>query len=127
MSNRAYEDARRERIDLKNAQATTLYRVYDGWNQLLYVGITFDLEKRFVQHKRNADWFPLMHRVSTEPHPHRLSAMSAEAAAIRAERPIFNFVGVQHSIAHRTRKQHESGQPCTSRACRFPRCVAARS
>lgn len=121
-----YELERHHRRVAKHRRHAYVYRVYDGWNQLLYVGFTASPHRRFIAHKCNSAWFPLMHRVEFESHPTVWVARAHEEHAIRTERPVFNYVGIRPSISWRTRRLHEAGQPCGSKACPSRRCQAAR-
>jgi predicted GIY-YIG superfamily endonuclease len=75
---------------------TALYRLLDDHGTLLYVGITDSPERRWVQHAGEKYWWPSVADRSIRWFPSREQALIAEAAAIRAERPIHN---VQHNDA----------------------------
>ncbi len=67
-----------------------LYRLYDADDGLLYVGITNQWVRRESEHSRDKAWWSEVHRISHEVYPDRPTAMAAEKAAIRSERPVFN-------------------------------------
>jgi hypothetical protein len=67
-----------------------LYRMYDGNDALLYVGITARVEMRFGEHRKARPWWPSVATVRLEHFPDRNSVLDAEAAAIGAENPRFN-------------------------------------
>jgi predicted GIY-YIG superfamily endonuclease len=67
-----------------------VYRAFDGAGQLLYVGYTSEPKARVAAHRTSAPWYPQAARWTYEPHPDRKAALAAEAAAIRAERPLHN-------------------------------------
>jgi predicted GIY-YIG superfamily endonuclease len=67
-----------------------VYRAFDGAGQLLYVGCTSEPKVRVAAHRTSAPWYPQAARWTYEPHPDRKAALAAEAAAIRAERPLHN-------------------------------------
>ncbi|MDX3183512.1 GIY-YIG nuclease family protein [Streptomyces sp. ME02-7008A-1] len=69
---------------------TTLYRLFDGDDQLLYVGTSVDPQNRWEQHAREKLWWSAVARATVEWHPDRTSAMAAERAAIKAEEPLHN-------------------------------------
>lgn len=70
---------------------TALYRFYDADGRLLYVGITFALKQRWRMHRQEKEWWPLVAANQVEWLPDRWQAMTAETAAIKAEKPLFNI------------------------------------
>lgn len=76
------------------SEPTSLYRFYGRKNLLLYIGITNNMIRRFGTHGEQKSWHPDVVRVEVEHYPSRQHALSAEAAAIAAEAPIYN---VQHN------------------------------
>ncbi|MFF2244277.1 GIY-YIG nuclease family protein [Arthrobacter sp. NPDC058130] len=76
------------------ARPTTVYRLYDKSESLLYVGMTVDPESRFRQHRNwHVDWWPEVDSVLFEDHPNRAEAAFAEKVAMILERPRKNVVG----------------------------------
>lgn len=73
-----------------------LYRYFDEFDELLYVGISFDPVQRSRAHQRHAAWAGFAHRADVEEFPDEAAAREAERDAIQAERPVFNVV---HSTA----------------------------
>lgn len=71
-----------------------LYRLRDEQQRLLYVGITEDLEARWISHAATKSRWPDVATRSIEWRPTREHALVAEAETIRAERPLYN---VQHN------------------------------
>lgn len=71
---------------------TALYRLRDQFGTLLYVGITDVLERRWKDHAKAKPWWPDVKVRSIEWLPTRGHALSAEAEAIRTERPLYNVV-----------------------------------
>ena len=69
--------------------STTLYRIHGDMRVLLYVGITDDFDKRMHQHSEKR-WWPEVRRIETVEYATRPEAATAEAAAIRAEAPLYN-------------------------------------
>ena len=69
----------------------TLYRFYDGNDELLYVGITKFFEPRLKQHYRNAEWFFDTAFVRLEHFATRQEVEMAESYAIKNENPRYNI------------------------------------
>lgn len=69
---------------------TTLYRLYDKADCLLYIGTSADAQTRWEQHAREKLWWSSVARAAVEWHPDRTTAMAAERAAIKAEAPLHN-------------------------------------
>jgi predicted GIY-YIG superfamily endonuclease len=70
-----------------------LYRHYDLFDELLYVGISINAINRLGQHKNNAAWFSSIHRVTIEKFPTKEDALNAEQRAIKTEHPAHNVNG----------------------------------
>jgi hypothetical protein len=71
---------------------TALYRFYDVFGQLLYVGITNNLKLRWSQHATTAaTWWPLRFERSVEWFDAREDAAVAEVEAITTEGPLHNL------------------------------------
>lgn len=62
---------------------TALYRHYDDEGQLLYVGISENVESRTRMHVRRAPWFELVKTSTIAWFDTRGDALSAERAAIK--------------------------------------------
>ncbi|MER6350612.1 GntR family transcriptional regulator [Streptomyces sp. NPDC001634] len=68
-----------------------LYRLYDAEGTLLYVGISTNPKKRFIQHALFKPWWPSVARTSVSwLEVTRPEALAIEAAAIRDEEPLHN-------------------------------------
>ena len=76
---------------MSDTMAPCVYRVYDATGRLLYIGSAKDLEQRMKNHRSLSCWHPLAEHVTAESYPDMASARAAEAAAIRAEQPVFNL------------------------------------
>jgi predicted GIY-YIG superfamily endonuclease len=72
------------------SRPTALYRFYDADDVLLYVGITYDLKKRWSTHRLDKSWWHLVSRKTHEWYANRALAEAAEARAIETERPRFD-------------------------------------
>ncbi|MFE7947388.1 GIY-YIG nuclease family protein [Streptomyces sp. NPDC057426] len=69
---------------------TTLYRMYDQADRLLYIGITCNTSQRWDSHRALSPWWPLVARKELTVYPDRRAALVAETAAIGAEAPSYN-------------------------------------
>lgn len=69
---------------------TALYRLFDQQGQLLYAGIAYTPEQRWLQHAVDKPWWKLVARRVVEWHPDRAEAEAAERKAIREEAPLYN-------------------------------------
>ena len=66
----------------------------DDGEQLLYVGLTNDFDRRDEEHKDRSPWRGFVTRYEAdEEWPNRARAAAAEARAIEEERPLFNKQG----------------------------------
>lgn len=70
---------------------TCLYRGFDADGTLLYVGISIAPTRRFADHKRGAPWFDAITTLTLVHFATKEEAITAEAEAIREERPAFNI------------------------------------
>lgn len=73
-------------------EKTTLYRAFNSYENLLYVGIARNWGRRWAQHSERAPWFPEVARVHLTTYPSRSEALDAEREAITVERPLHNVV-----------------------------------
>lgn len=73
---------------------TAVYRLFDHSGALLYVGVAFDPDARFKQHKRTKSWWPEVDHARTLIvwFDNRDEAESVELASIREELPVHNVV-----------------------------------
>lgn len=88
---------------------TTVYRLYNHADTLLYIGIARNWPSRMTQHASDKPWWPDVRRVTTELHPTRKKALDVERDAIVTERP-------QHNVVHNGTKKprierEESAKP----------------
>lgn len=67
-----------------------VYRCFDGFGRLLYVGVTNNWPMRRIQHRRSSWWYQLVKKATLKVYPTREAALAAEKAAIEAEGPVFN-------------------------------------
>ena len=69
---------------------TFLYRLFNKDEELLYIGISYDVRKRLDQHATDKEWFHEVHTAVVETYPSRPKALSAEREAIWDEDPLHN-------------------------------------
>lgn len=80
---------------------TSLYRFFDSNGSLLYVGISFDLPTRWVDHSSSKPWWHCVDTATIEHYPDRGTAEAAERHAIKTENPAWN-------VLHRSSKTASS-------------------
>ena len=68
-----------------------LYRHFDEWENLLYVGVSLSTIQRLAQHKHHSHWFNSIEKVTIEQFPSREEALDAERTAIQKEDPLHNL------------------------------------
>lgn len=72
-----------------------VYRFYAADRQPLYIGVTSGGGLRWNDHRKTSDWWPLAEYVAVSFYGSYAEAMTAETAAIKAERPGFNRQGTK--------------------------------
>jgi predicted GIY-YIG superfamily endonuclease len=72
-------------------ERTSLYRLFDHDDQLLYVGITCNPDDRWRRHAGDKAWWPTVVRKALEWHVDRETALLAECHAITTEHPRWNI------------------------------------
>lgn len=75
---------------MRPRQKTALYRFYGSDGDLLYVGITNNVQRRMESHKSRKPWWWLSARIEIAWFECRDDALQAESVAIRDEGPLFN-------------------------------------
>lgn len=73
---------------------TSLYRIYADDGELLYIGISANIVRRFANHRQWRDWWWQASRIDLEHFNTAAAAEDAERRAILTERPTHN---VQHN------------------------------
>jgi predicted GIY-YIG superfamily endonuclease len=115
--------------EVQASDRTALYRLYDEDDDLLYVGITRNPERRWAQHAAEKSWWSRVIRRDVEWFETRPAALAAEEAAIALGRPAHNIdhnpaapVVISVEIPGRwlagldiLRRDFLGGQPCCSR------------
>lgn len=77
---------------------TALYRHFDKWGTLLYVGIANDVTKRLDRHRQDSRWHGHIATITVSHFDTRGEALDAEKAAIKTEGPIFNVAGAERGL-----------------------------
>lgn len=72
-------------------EPTALYRLYDGANTLLYVGVSNDPKRRSWSHRAGKHWWKEVARHSIEWLDDKAHALDAEREAITRETPKYNI------------------------------------
>jgi hypothetical protein len=75
-------------------ESTTLYRIFDARDQLLYVGVSGRRYlDRLYEHEDGKPWWRKGHTIQLTHYSTRREALEAELFAIQAEHPPYNFLG----------------------------------
>ena len=74
----------------KIERPAAVYRCYDDFGHLLYVGTTNSL-MRFFTHDRGSPWFSQVAGINVTHYKTRLLALKEETRAIIKEHPIYNL------------------------------------
>lgn len=72
----------------------TVYKLYDGNERLMYVGITSRGPKRLVEHHKHKWWFGQVEQVEFEKFETRSQSAHREAELIKRYAPLYN---IQHN------------------------------
>ena len=75
---------------LTEPQPHELYRFFDKYGELLYVGITMDFHARMKNHRHQKEWWVDAAWIEIEHHSNRRDALDAERMAIKTEKPLYN-------------------------------------
>lgn len=87
---------------------TELYRHYDQWDRLLYVGVSLSSLQRLAEHREKCDWFNLIATIKIERYNTRAEALKAERIAVKTENPYFNRV--HNTLWHLRQWEHPHQQ-----------------
>lgn len=80
-----------------------LYRQFDRYGRLLYVGVSISALARHMQHSTTSHWSNQIVRVEIERFRTAAAALAAETAAIIKERPRYNKMIVANASGGRPR------------------------
>lgn len=69
---------------------TAVYRFYDAEDQLLYVGITNNLDVRWATHASDKPWWHLVTRKDAEWFETRAEALAAEKEVVAEQEPLYD-------------------------------------
>lgn len=83
---------------------TELYRHFDEWGRLLYVGVSTSSVVRLWKHMEECSWHDLIATVTIERYLTRGEALVAERLAVREESPYFNKV--HNALWHLRKWEH---------------------
>ena len=76
---------------IKKAMIQHLYRHFDEWDTLLYVGVSLSTIQRLSQHRNQSHWFNSIRKITIEQFPSREEVLKAERIAIQKEEPLHNL------------------------------------
>lgn len=79
-----------------------LYRLFNHADELLYIGVTDNVFRRWKEHSKDKPWWYEVYKFTQETYPDRASVEAAERNAIKVEQPLYN---VTHA-ARNTRSSH---------------------
>ena len=71
---------------------TTLYRLYNADDELIYVGVAGNPGRRFEQHRGDKPWWGEVVRIEVEHFATREAALEAERVTIASEHPPYNVI-----------------------------------
>lgn len=80
------------------SERTAVYRMFSAAGILLYIGVAKNFGVRWARHAAEKPWWPDVQRQTVEWYPDRDSALAAETAAIHAEKPLHNIVGMPRPL-----------------------------
>jgi predicted GIY-YIG superfamily endonuclease len=84
-------------------EPAAVYRLWDAYGVLLYIGSAYDPEQRCKEHRKKP-WWPEVARRTEEWHESRGHAYSAELAAIATEGSKYNEMGTPGYVVPQTDK-----------------------
>lgn len=102
-------------MDSSRVQPTSVYRYYDQFGVLIYVGITSRGVTRNREHNRDKAWWTYVARQEVDHLPDRAAALSHERRLIEDHRPPYN---VQHN--HDWRRARSDYEHARARALAAP-------
>lgn len=82
-------------VDPYDPESVAVYRLFNRWGALLYVGIAADPKNRLLQHEVEKDWWCYVFSRTITWYPNRVEAALEESRAIVQEMPAFNIAGAQ--------------------------------
>jgi predicted GIY-YIG superfamily endonuclease len=103
---------------LGNVERYAVYRCFSDQGELLYIGETGDLGKRFADHAKKL-WFVQVRGITLEWYADELDALNAERRAIHVEHPKYNVVHRNSASIQPAKpqvKRKEPAMPVTARS-----------
>jgi hypothetical protein len=85
----------RRGVSIDFRRRTALYRLFDSEGRLLYVGIAFDPQARWLGHSSTKSWWNEVERREVEWHDTRSHALAVESNVILNEAPLYNIAGAE--------------------------------
>lgn len=82
-------------VDPYDPDSVAVYRLFNRWGALLYVGIAADPKNRLLQHECEKDWWCHVFSRTITWYPNRTEAALEESRAIVHEMPAYNIAGAQ--------------------------------
>ena len=98
--------------DITPSNSTTLYRLFDKKNELLYVGIAGNVGRRMESHAELQPWWLAVTHITVEHLPSRPKALLEEKRVIKSEHPRYNII---HDDPRRLNPGEISSRTVTSR------------
>ena len=74
-----------------------LYRHFGANGELLYIGVTNNVQRRVKDHIKKSDWFCVVRNITMELFESREDALDAEKEAIIKENPKYNILHSRHN------------------------------
>lgn len=98
-----------ERNARTDAKPHFVYRAFDEYGLLLYVGCSVNVQHRMGGHRGQSEWWEFKHRiVVTEPYLNKDAGRAAETEAISTESPFFNRDTANQFTIELTREEQRS-------------------
>lgn len=111
-------EANAERLE---ASPHYVYRAFDSYGHLLYVGCTVNVKQRMSAHGSQSKWFRFAETIAVNDYPSRSEARKVEAHAIATEGSYFNATqaDIQRTQANRIASQR-AGKDCDQMKAAYP-------
>jgi predicted GIY-YIG superfamily endonuclease len=85
----------------QDSERTAVYRLFDTYGALLYIGIAEVPERRWEQHAKDKSWWHLVIRKEVAWCETRSKAEEAEKLGIRMEKPVYNLTWSETNVRRR--------------------------
>jgi excinuclease UvrABC nuclease subunit len=77
--------------EIPNNESHAVYRFYNSFDELIYVGVSVDVLMRIAQHRRDKEWANEICEVELEWFSTRSEAISTENNLIKTLKPFYNL------------------------------------